>query len=211
MLSALLAAVAAVAVVTAADRLLARIAARRIGRSVQRISAAPDPASVRIAGGPFVVQLLGGRYRAIEVTLGACQAGAVELASLTGTLSQVRAPLRALAHGGSITAGRVTACGTVPLSALARRLPAGLRLSLENGNLRLTGTFLRVPVTGTLGIRADREQIVFTPKITGIPAPVGFVLSLAALPGGLKITAVRPTAAGLELEAAGAGVSLRGL
>lgn len=208
MLGALLAALGAT-VLAVADRWLAAIAAGRIARRVQVASAAPARPRVQITGGPFLVQMLGGRYRAIEIVLGACRVGAVELAGLTGRLSEVKAPLRGLADGRTVTAGQVTAIATVPLSALAGRLPAGLALRLEGDNLHITGTFLRMPITGTLGIAADSRQITFTPKITGIPAPVGFALELPSLPGGLEITATRLTEAGLEVSAAGTNVRLR--
>jgi len=211
MLRELLAVGAAVVVVVAvADRLLAAGAMRRIARRIQLESRANATPTVRIWGMPFLPQLLAGRYSDVEVMLGACTVGGVEFSRLTARLSQVRAPLRQLLAGDGVTAAGLAATAMIPLSVLGRRLPPGLTLRLDGDNLYISGTILRVPVMGTLGIKADPEKISFTPKVTGIPAPVGFVLGLPAMPQDLKITSVQVTSTGLEVTVTGADVRFGG-
>ncbi|HXP19166.1 MAG TPA: DUF2993 domain-containing protein [Streptosporangiaceae bacterium] len=211
MLRELLAVGAAVVVVVAvADRLLAAGAMRRIARRIQLESRANATPTVRIWGMPFLPQLLAGRYSDVEVMLGACTVGGVEFSRLTARLSQVRAPLRQLLAGDGVTAAGLAATAMIPLSVLGRRLPPGLTLRLDGDNLYISGTILRVPVMGTLGIKADPEKISFTPKVTGIPAPVGFVLGLPAMPQDLKITSVQVTSTGLEVTVTGTDVRFGG-
>ena len=210
MLSELLAVGVVVIVVAliAADRLAAAIAVRRIASRVRQTSRAGRAPAVRIAGVPFLTQLLAGAYHDVEITLGACMVGGLELSGLAAQLSQVRAPVRQLLPGGGATAGRLTATATVPLPALSRLLPPGLELRRNGRDLRIWGTILPVPVLGTLGISADQEKISITPKVTGFPAPIGFVLGLPGLPPDMKITSVRITGAGLEVAVRGSDIRL---
>jgi hypothetical protein len=211
MLRELLAIGAAVVVAGAvADRLLAAGAVRRIARRIQLESRAGGTPTVRIWGTPFLPQLLAGRYGDVEVLIGACMVGGVEFSRLTARLSQVQAPLRQLLAGDGVTAGQLAATAKIPISVLGRSLPPGLTLRLNGDNLYISGTILRVPVTGTLGIKADTEKISFTPKVTGIPAPVGFVLELPAMPQDLKITSVRVVSDGLEVTVLGTDVRFGG-
>jgi DUF2993 family protein len=208
-LSELPAVLAAFAVLTAlGDRVLLAVAVGRVARRIQLASGSSTAPDVRIGGIAFLPQLIAGLYRDVQVTVGAWTAGGLDSSGLTARLGQVRAPLRLLLAGGGVTVGQLAAEVMVPLTVLARRLPSGLTLRPQGGDLRITGTILLVPVTGTLGIRFGPAKITFTPKLTGVPAPVGFVLDLPALPHGLAITGVRVTDDGLAVAVRGTDVTL---
>jgi hypothetical protein len=206
----------------AADRLAVAAAVRRIAsrvRLARRADGVPADTSmrsrrpgpvpaVRIAGVPFLTQLLAGTYHDVEISLSACTVGGLDLSGLTARLSQVRAPVRQLLTRRGVTVGELSAVATIPLSALRRFLPPGLELRRNGDDLRIWGTILPVPVLGTLGISADQEKISVTPKVTGFPAPVGFVIGLPALPPDVKITSIRVTAAGLEVTVRGTDIWL---
>jgi len=199
--------VVVVGAVVATDRLLAAAAVRRIASRVGLAGRAETMPVVRIAGSVFLTQLLAGVYRDVEVTLGACTVGGIDFSRLSAQLSDVRAPIRQLLAGHGMTAGELTATATIPFSVLSDRLPPGLTIRPQGDDLRISGMILLVPVLGILGITANRNKISVTPKMTGFPAPVGFVIDLPAMPPQVRITSVRVTGAGLEVQVRGANVS----
>jgi len=104
----------------------------------------------------------------------------------------------------------VTATATIPFYALTERLPPGLIVQSHGSDLRISGSIWRMPVTGTLAVRAEPRQIALTPKVVGVPALVGFVIGLPAMPPQLTIRSVRISGAGLEVSVQGSGVSFAG-
>ena len=193
-----------------ADRLLALVAVRRVARHLtDRLGATSAPV-VRIAGAPFLTQLLSGVYRQIDLAAGPCQTGGMELLGLTASLSRVRAPLRLLTTDGGrgVVAGQVRAVATFPLSAVGDRLPPGLILRRQGAELAVSGFVLLMPVSGTLAIRADRQRICVVPKVLGVPSLVGFVIALPGLPSRLTIDTLDVTDAGLEVTMRGEDVDL---
>jgi hypothetical protein len=201
---------AIIAAVIAGDRGLAALAERQVARRLAAVSDASSAPSVRVAGAPFVTQLFGGRYREVDIRLAGFTAGGLEFAGLTARLTRVRAPLGTLLSGGGLIASEMTATAIVPFCALARRLPEGLTLQPHGGDLRISGLVLRMPVSGTLGIRAEPRQISLIPKVVGVPALVGFVIGLPAMPPELTIRSVRVTEAGLEVWVRGDDVRIAG-
>lgn len=214
-----------------ADRLLASVVRRRVSLAVQAANAAAAAPAVSFAGRAFLPQLLAGRFREVRVTIGACAPGGFDLAGVTARLTDVRAPLLRLAVPAAarpgqacpgqarpgqarpgpvaILAGGLNATAVIGLAVLSARLPSGLRLRPHGKDLRITGTYLLVPVRGTLAVTASGDQITVTPKLTGVTAPVGFVITLPGLPRQVAITAVSVTPAGLEIALAGEAVELR--
>jgi hypothetical protein len=190
------------------DRVAAVAAARAVAARIALAADARTAPGVRISGVAFLPRLLTGRYRRIDVALGACTLGGVGLSWLTARLGEVRAPLPRLRAGDGVRAGELTATAMVPLAALTGRLPAGLALRLDGGDVRISGTIRRVPVAGTLGIKADTQKITFTPKVAGVSAPFGFALGLPELWPELAITGVRVTGEGLEVVLRGTDVRL---
>ena len=209
MLEVLLVSVAAVAgVLAGADRLLAAGAARAASRRMAlRLGEAAAP-HLRVHGWPFVTQAAAGRYREIEVTAISVTAGGIELRGLHGRLTGVRAPLRPLLAGAGLVAGELTATAAIPLTQIADRLPPGLMLRRQGGELQVSGMVLLMPVTGTLALRPDGQRIAVVPKVLGLPSLVGFVIPLRGLPTGLAIDSLRLGERGVELTLRGENVRI---
>jgi len=214
-LSAALAVVTAVVVVVvaaiAADRLAAAAVMRRIAGRIGAASGAADPPEVRIAGAVFLTQLLAGCYREVRVTLAAFTAGGIEFDRLTARLTQVRMPLGRPGAESGVVAGQMTATAVIPLSVLGSRLPPGLALRYEGGELVIVSSVLPMPVSGVLRVSADAQVISLTPRVLGIPSLVGFAIALPAMPPELAIESVGISAAGLEVSVRGDNVHLADL
>ena len=165
-------------------------------------------ATVRIVGVPFLTQVAAGVYREVDVTLECFTAGGIEFRAAAVRLRQVRAPLRLLLAGRGLVAGQVSALATIPFSALTSRLPPGLVVRRQGAELRVSGSMLLMPVTGTLAISADRQRISVVPKVLGVPSLMAFVIGLPGLPPELTIDSVQVTDAGLEITLRGENVNL---
>ena len=192
------------------DRALAAAIAVRIGERVAVANDLQVRPSVQVLGFPFLTQLASGDYHEVSVTLGSMTAGGVELAELDARFTGVHASLRKILWPGrsDITAERASATALVPFTVLSQRLPPGLTLGQAGSQLRIISTVLGVPVPGTLALRVSADGITITPRLSGVPALVGFVIPLRALPLRLAVTAVSVTDQGLRVSAAGRNVRL---
>lgn len=203
----LLTAAGIIAALTVVDRVLAIVVVTRVSRRIAAVSKARSVPSVRLSA-PLLTQLIAGVYRDVQISVPAVAIGDIEFIDATAALAQVRAPLGRLLAGGGLVAGQVTATATVPFLALGDRLPPGVSVSQHRGELRVTGSVLRVQVSGMLGVRSEPQRIVLTPKVAGIPALVSFVLALPGMPPELTIRSVLVTDRGLEVTVAGYDVWL---
>lgn len=165
-------------------------------------------ATVRIVGTPFLTQLATGVFREVVVSLDRFIIGGVEFRACTARLRRVRAPLRLLLAGRGLVAGQVSALTTIPFSALTSRLPPGLVVRRQGAELRVSGSMLLMPVTGTLAISADRQRISVVPKVLGVPSLMAFVIGLPGLPPELTIDSLQVTDVGLEITLCGEDVNL---
>ncbi len=199
-----------IALLAVLDRALAAAIAVRIGERVAVANDLRARPSVQMLGFPFLTQLASGDYREVSVTLGSVTAGGVELAELDARFTGVHAPLRKILWpgGADITAERARATALVPFPVLSRRLPPGLMIGQAGSQLRVISTVLGVPVPGTLALSVSADGITITPRLSGMPALVGFVIPLRALPLRLAVTAVSVTDQGLRVSAAGRNVRL---
>lgn len=209
---AFLIAVVAVAVAAVLADRLAYLAVSRLVAG--RIALATQPAArpvIRISGFPFLTQLLAGRYRQVSVTLGTFTTAGVDFTGVTAQLADVSAPPRRLRPGTrQLMAGRVVATATIPMRALRDRLPPGLALRQDRGELSVTGSLLPMPVSGVLRIDAGRHAIRLTPRVLGMPSLIAFEIALPALPPQLAIESVIASEAGLHVRLGGADVLLSG-
>lgn len=203
-----------IAMLAALDRVLAAAVADQISDRVATANDLRARPSVRVLGFPFLTQLASGDYRQVSITLGSSvTAGGVELSELDARFTGVHASLgRFLWPGRSamseITAERASATALVPFTVLSQRLPPGLTLSPAGTDLKVTSSVLGVPLLGTLALGVCPAGITITPRITGVPALVGFVIPLQALPLRLSVTSVSVTEQGLRVSAAGRNVRL---
>lgn len=191
-----------------ADRVLAAVVGRGVGRRLAVVLGSGSPAAVRITSVPFLTQLAAGVYRQVEVTAAAFTAGGIEFRGLSARLSQVHAPVPRLLARRGLVAGQVTAIMTIPLSVIADRLPRGLELRRNGADLAISGWALLRPVSGTLAVTADGQRISVVPRVLGVPSLVGFVVALPGLPPELCIEALQVTDTGLEVTVSGDNVNL---
>jgi LmeA-like phospholipid-binding len=199
-----------IALLAVLDRALAAAIAAQIGERLATANDLPMRPSVHVLGFPFLTQLAFGDYHEVSVTLGSVSAGGVELSELDVRFTGVHASLRKIFWPGrsDITAEHASATALVPLAVLSQRLPPGLTLSQAGSQLRIISTVLGVPVPGILALSVSADGITITPRISGVPALVGFVIPLRALPLRLAVTAVSVTEQGLRVSAAGQNVRL---
>ncbi len=199
-----------IALLAVLDRALAAAIAAQIGARLAIANDLPARPSVRVLGFPFLTQLAFGDYHEVWVMLGSVSAGGVELSEIDVRFTGVHASLRKILWpgGSAITAEHASATALVPLAVLSQRLPPGLTLSLAGSQLRIISTVLGVPVPGTLALSVSADGITITPRLSGVPALVGFVIPLRALPLRLAVTAVSVTEQGLRVSAAGQNVRL---
>ncbi len=199
-----------IAILAVLDRALAAAAASQIAQRVALANDLPARPSVRVLGFPFLTQLASGDYHEVSVTLESVTAGGVEFAELDARFTGVHASLRKILWPGraDITAEHASATALVPFTVLSRRLPPGLTLSPAGRELKIINTVLGVPVPGSLALSVSADGITITPQLSGVPALVGFVVPLRALPLRLAVTAVSVTEQGLRVSAAGQNVRL---
>lgn len=205
------AAIIVVMCVVGLDRATAAVFRRRLADVIRRSTRAASRPAVKLARAPFLPQFLTGRIGGVDVRLAEFTVGGLEFRGARASLRQVRLSRRPRAPGrprAAVRAGHAAATAIIGYSAIAARLPPGLRVRPGAGDLRLTGTIMRLPVAGTISVRIEREQIMFTPKVIGVPSLVGFAIRLPGLPTGVELTSARVTEDGLEVTARGARVVL---
>ena len=192
------------------DRVLAAAVGVHIGDRVASANDLQARPSVRVLGFPFLTQLASGDYREVAVMLGSLTAGDVELSDLDARFTGVHMSSGRRPRPGrsEITAEHASATAIVPFTVLSQRLPPGLTLSQAGSNLRIMSTVLGRPVPGTLALGVSAAGITITPRFTGMPALVGFVIPIQALPLRLSVTSVSVTEHGLRVSASGRDVRL---
>jgi hypothetical protein len=197
-----------VAAVVVADRASAAIARNRVARLIANAWRATSVPDLRIGGGPFLLQLLGGVYRRVRLTWPAFTAAGMDFRGLDATLTGVRAPVTRLMTGGGLVVGEIAATFAIPFATLDDRLPPGFALRRHRQELQIHGSVLAVPVSGIVEINASKRQIVVTPRVAGLPSLVGFRVELPAMPQEVTIISVTVTDTALAVGVAGREVRL---
>ncbi|MQA94665.1 MAG: DUF2993 domain-containing protein [Streptosporangiales bacterium] len=212
------------ALVIVGDWGLKQAAEREIAKRVAAKVRLTEPPEVTIDGYPFLTQMLSGRYESIHLVSGQISRGEVRVKSLDVRLNGVTAPLEKLLanSGDSITATSATATALVPYGEVQRRVPEGLTVAPAGEFLQLSGEFsvagVKVPVKSKLKLKVTRRGIVAVPKevqVGRFPASavrnrLGFTVPLRELPMKLKVTGVKVTPGGLQVNARGTQVALSG-
>jgi len=216
--------IAVVAVLAVGIALLDRVLAGLAERKASAYLSAPfgHPATVRVHGAPFLTQALRGRYRNVEV-LGTLQVGDIAGATLVAHLTNAYLPPRELLGGRAreLPCEQVTGRLVLPYRELARlaKIP-GLVLDFEGERL-MASAALPVPGISQLARVGGEAVLSLTPEgavwlrirnvsVAGLTLP-GLVLNqllptltvpipLPALPYGLRLDELRPTANGLVVD-----------
>jgi hypothetical protein len=211
---------------------LDRLAATRAERRASDYLTEPlgAPATVRVRDRPFLTQLGRGVYRNIEVV------GGVRLGELTGTLAahltNVHLPFRELLgrRTREVACERVEGRIVLPYDQLARvaRIP-GLTLAFSGERLVAAAA---LPVPGLNQLVSIRGEAVLSRagagpvwrringvSVVGLPVPsillsqllptLNVPIPLPALPYGLHIDELRPTANGLVVDGSAEAVVFR--
>ncbi|HUK70471.1 MAG TPA: DUF2993 domain-containing protein [Streptosporangiaceae bacterium] len=217
-----------VILLVAADRISAYVAQRKIASRVAASYHFPTQPTVHIKGFPFLTQVVAGRYKEVDITLSSLTAGGMQMRDLHARFTGVNAPLnRVIGNGqGSMTADRAAATAFIPFASVQQRLPPGIKLAPDGGDLKLSGKLgylgLDVPVSAAVSLRVSNSAIEVAPRhVTvagGVPVVVptellGNRLAIAMpvrdLPMHLQIRGVRVMTGGFEVTASAQGVEFQ--
>jgi LmeA-like phospholipid-binding len=206
--------VALLAVLLAADRVAVTYAEHRAAARIKD-EGSPAPPHVRIAGFPFLTQVVARRLNKVVVTTAGRKLGPVEVERLDVTAHGVRLN----ASYRASTASRVSGTALIDFAGLTRvvGLP-GLTVSADGPDrVMITADLGLVSGTATARVtRADHGGIrIAVIAAGGIPVaalgPLGDItLPLPALPLGMTIQDVSLTSQGVLLHLAGQDVSFNG-
>jgi hypothetical protein len=211
------------------DRVLAGLAERKAAEYLSEPFG--HPATVRVHGSPFLTQALRGRYSGVEV-LGGLRIGDISGATLVAHLTNAYLPVRELLGGRAheLPCERVQGRLVLPYSELARisRIP-GLSLAFDGERLMATAA---LPVPGISQLARISGEAVLSLTANGAAwlqirdvSVAGITLSslvlkqllptlsvpipLPALPYGLHLDELRPTANGLVVDGSADAVVFR--
>jgi len=213
-----------VGLLIAADRVAAVVADHEIADRVQSSYNLPSKPSVSVRGFPFLTQVASGNYDQIDLSIGQVANQGVQVDNLDAHLTGVHAPAHDLLNHDSsgITAANVSGSGTVPFSSIRGRVPQGVRLGQDGGQLKLSGTVhylgVSIPVTAIATLGVGASGITVTPTRvsagSGISAPAStisgqfrFVIPVPALPLHLRLNSVSVTPGGVRVTASAANVN----
>ena len=211
-----------------ADRVTVNIAEQKVAEQIARQGGLNGTPAVDITGFPFLTQAIAGHYDDIRIGL-----TAQELKQPAGTranvsLRGVDVPLSDALSGSvsQIPVDRVDGTATLSYALLAAQLGGDTSLRPEGNGLRITKTVTvlgqTLPLTASGTVRLDGNVLALdVASVTGagvqIPSAlvsrVSHLLDLRyrvpALPFGLKLTGVRPAAAGVVVTVAARDTVLR--
>ncbi|MEU7141476.1 DUF2993 domain-containing protein [Nocardia sp. NPDC046473] len=202
------------------DRVAVVMAQNEIGRKIAADYKLPQQPSVDIRGVPFLTQALDGKYHDIGIRVGDWSEQNLSVRNLDVTLTDVAAPLTDLLNNrtSNLVAATAMATAVVPYDTVKGYAPKGVEsMSDSPDGLRVTGTFsvegIPVPATIVVTVAPTDDGIEVTPvsvqSAAGGPTmplallrrALTFVVPLQKLPLGAKLTAIQPSANGLQVTA----------
>lgn len=210
----------------AADRVGVAVAQDQIAKQVAAQNDLPSKPDVKIHGIPFLTQAIGGKYKKIDVGIGALTRQGVTLEDVKVELSDVKAPLSDVLNGdaSNVVAGTATASAIVPYDTVRRRAPASVKsISADGSNLRIRGNVAVLGFTGDItlvaAVRATARGVNVAPQSvragSGPTVPLAlvrdrytFTVPVRDLPLGSRITEVKVTPDGLRIAATADDVKL---
>ncbi|WP_141658802.1 DUF2993 domain-containing protein [Carbonactinospora thermoautotrophica] len=215
------------ALFAAADRIAVRLAQDMAASALAGTGRFGESPTVRIHGFPFLTQVVARRLDQVDVHGRGIHVKGGDLERLDARLYGVR--VRDL-ETRDLLAERVTGTGLVTYPYLQQAVDrSGVEIGPgADGTVRVTSTIrvfgqpVKVRTDGAL-VAVSGNRISFQPeRVTANGVDLGdstlqrlaqrfeLTASVPGLPAGTRITAVRPTEQGVEVDLAGENVSLRG-
>lgn len=216
-------------VLVVVDRVGVGIAEDRVAQQLADRGGLAGTPDVDITGFPFLTQAVSGTYRDVRISLTADELGQPAGTKADVSLRGVHVPLSKVI-GGSVSevpVDRVDGAASLSYPLLSSQLGGDTSLSWTGSALRVTRTVevlgYSVPLTADGTVRLDGQDVrIDVSNVAaagqGIPSAVvrraSGLLDLhyrvPALPFGLKLTAVRPGAQGVQVTVAAKDTVLRG-
>jgi DUF2993 family protein len=205
-------------VLVVADRVGARVAEGRVAEQVAARGGLNGEPAVDITGFPFLTQALSGEYEDVRIGLTAEQLGQPAGTRADVSLRGVHVPLSDVLSGSvqQIPVDRVDGTATLSYALLASQLGGDTVLAPEGDGVRITrsvevlGFDLTLTAVGTVTLAGQDVVVDVEDASAGAVDVPAFVLRQAedlldlsyrvpALPFGLQLTSVEPTAEGVDV------------
>jgi len=205
-------------VLVVADRVGARVAEGRVAEQVAARGGLNGEPAVDITGFPFLTQALSGEYEDVRIGLTAEQLGQPAGTRADVSLRGVHVPLSDVLSGSvrQIPVDRVDGTATLSYALLASQLGGDTVLAPEGDRVRITrsvevlGFDLTLTAVGTVTLAGQDVVVDVEDASAGAVDVPAFVLRQAedlldlsyrvpALPFGLQLTSVEPTAEGVDV------------
>ncbi|MER7546437.1 DUF2993 domain-containing protein [Actinomadura sp.] len=217
------------AALVAADRLGVRVAEDKIGEQVAAQYDLPQQPDVTIHGVPFLTQAVGGEYEHIEVAIGDWTEQGVTVTGVTVDMRGVQAPLSEVSKGSAanVTARTATASAVIPYAVIKKEAPKEVKSIGPKGDglqVEMAGDILGFAVSGTavVEVKPTAKGIAVTPVSVGsngaaqiplalVKRQLTWVVPVADLPVGSRISRIEPTPDGLRVAATAENVHLNDL
>jgi hypothetical protein len=224
----LIALVALLALVVAADRVAPVLVGRTVAARLQTQLHTPERPQVHVTGFPFLTQVAAGDYRRVTV-----DAADVPVDAPGGglTLDRVSAELtdvRPVAGGSRLRVGQLTGTATLGYPALSNYVGQTISYAGADGGrgriklgVRVAGADLAT-LSGVPVVQQDQQRLTLQDprlELAGRELPSALIESLLdrvfhpqlpALAPGLRISTVRATAAGVRVDGGGRNLTLGG-
>jgi hypothetical protein len=222
-----------VVLLIAADRISLLIAETQIADRVQKSQELSARPQVSIKSFPFLTQVLGGRYHEVDVSVRNITRNNLTVDKLSVRAHGVSLPLSKVLSGSVREvpvdrADAVVTLGYTHLNAyIANQLGEVLKVSSDNGNLRLTGTLPmppRISLSAQAKIDVSGSAVTLRPvalasvlaKIPGSRVAAGVVeqfltvrLPISQLPFGIQLQRATVTPTALVIAASASGLTIR--
>jgi hypothetical protein len=216
-----------VGLAVAADRVAVHVADSQVASQVKQQGKLAGEPTVDITGFPFLTQAVSGTYQDVRISMTAEQLGQPAGTAAQVSLHGVHLPLSdVLSRSVSrIPVDRVDGTATLSYALLSAQIGHGTTLTYAGDGLRLATTAQilgqSVPLTAVAKLRLDGDTLVVDAEeasAAGLKVPSALVsragqaldlhYRVPALPFGLKLTGVRPTADGVVVDVLGTNTVL---
>jgi hypothetical protein len=217
----LIALVVLVGLAVVADRVALNIAERQVATQIQHQGNLSGAPTVDITGFPFLTQAVAGHYSDVRISLTAAELGQPAGTRADVSLHGVRLPLSDVLSGSvkQIPVDQLDGSATLAYTLLAQQIGHGTTLSDAGDGLRISSTVdiagQRFPVTATGTLRLEgRDLVIDVQHVSGagvelpsflvgqVSDALGLRYRIPALPFGLRLTGLRPTADGVAVTVA---------